>query len=115
MIRENHIKVDALSCKDILKLCKWELGPAGTKVISSNNLLEVFEPVVEQVICLSEVLGCSFHFRPMQGSFEIVEIGFDSLFTICGNRWSIRQLRRRRGGEGLVSQVISAGESSAQS
>ena len=42
MVGEDHVKIDIPFPEDILKFCKRKLGPAGTKVISPDNLLEVF-------------------------------------------------------------------------
>ena len=47
VIREYSVEVDKASPEDVFKLCKRELRPAGAKVKSPDNLLEVLRPVVE--------------------------------------------------------------------
>ena len=94
MVGEDCVKVDESSTEDILKLCKWELGPAGAKLISPDNLLEVLRPVAEQLVGSSEVLGFPFRLSLVRSSVEVPEVKFNSLVVACGVSGSIRQLRR---------------------
>ena len=50
MAGQDHIKIDMPFPKDIFKFCKQELWQAGTKVISPDNLLEVFQPVIKEPV-----------------------------------------------------------------
>ena len=108
MVGEYRIKVDEASTEDILKLCKRELRPAGRKLISPDNLLEVLRPVAEQLVGVSEIFGLPFRLCLLRGSIEVSEVELNSLVTVFGVHGSIRCSRRGTQG-GLVRRLSSAG------
>ena len=90
MIHEYSIEVDEASPKDVLKLSKQDLRPAGAKVKSPDNLLEILRPVVKQLVSSLKVFGLSFRFSGLCGSFKVPEVQLDSFATTLSNGWSER-------------------------